>query len=124
MFDLLFAKVPGTTFPYELEQYLQEAKQLKWYTVPIFVITVYIIVSELKKRNYSVVLGGLAFWLMDVFNETWNSMVTQHWSTRMGYNNGWRFGVTDTGWLQHRDFVYVLHSGYYRLQDAFDYRRV
>lgn len=72
---LLNATAPGLTTPYDLELVMQDASQMKWYLVPIFVIVVYILVSELKKKNYSVVLGGAAFWLMDVFNETWNSMV-------------------------------------------------
>ncbi len=74
-FSTLSAKAPGTTFPYDLEQVMQQPGQLKWYIVPIFVITLYLMFTELKNKHYSVVLGGVAFWLMDVFNETWNSMV-------------------------------------------------
>lgn len=73
--SLLSAKAPGTTTPYDLELVMQDPKQLKWYIVPIFVITLYLIFSEIKKKNYSTVLGAAAFWLMDVFNETWNAMV-------------------------------------------------
>lgn len=72
---ILSAKAPGTTTPYDLELVMQDPKQMKWYLIPIFVITLYIIFSEWKKKNYSVVLGAAAFWLMDVFNETWNAMV-------------------------------------------------
>lgn len=76
MFNSLFgATAPGITTPYDLEQVIQNGAQLKWYIVPIFVITVYIIVSELKNKHYSTVFGAAAFWLMDVFNETWNAMV-------------------------------------------------
>lgn len=73
--SLLSAKAPGTTKPLDLEMVMQDPKQLKWYIVPIFVITLFLIVSEVKKKNYSTVFGAAAFWLMDVFNETWNSMV-------------------------------------------------
>ncbi|MDE6302370.1 MAG: hypothetical protein K2M36_02130 [Clostridia bacterium] len=72
---ILSAKAPGTTTPYDLELVMQDPKQMKWYLIPIFVITLYMIFSEWKKKNYSVVLGAAAFWLMDVFNETWNAMV-------------------------------------------------
>jgi hypothetical protein len=72
---LIGATAPGTTTPYDLERVMQDSSQMKWYLVPIFVIVAYIIVSEIKKKNYSVVLGAAAFWLMDVFNETWNAMV-------------------------------------------------
>jgi len=29
----------------------------------------------MKNKHYNILLGALAFWLADVFNETWNSMV-------------------------------------------------
>jgi len=70
---------PGTTTPYDLEEALQVPNGgelgLKWYIVPIFVILFYCIAKEIKAKRYSVVFGGFAFWLWDVFNETWNSMV-------------------------------------------------
>ncbi len=76
MFNLLSAlSRPFTTTPSDLEQNMQNPQGLNWYIVPIFVIVFFLVVSELKKKNYSVVLGGFAFWLWDVFNETWNSMV-------------------------------------------------
>ena len=73
--SFLSAKAPGTTTPYDLELSMQDPHTLKWYIVPLFVITLYLIFTEIKNKHYSVVLGGAAFWLMDVFNETWNSMV-------------------------------------------------
>lgn len=67
--------IPNRTTPEMLEEVLQNPSGLNWYIVPIFVILVYLIVSEIKNRNFNVVFGGFAFWLADVFNETWNSMV-------------------------------------------------
>ena len=58
-----------------MEESLQVFKGLNWYIVPIFVILAYTIANEIKAKRYSVVFGGIAFWLWDVFNETWNSMV-------------------------------------------------
>lgn len=76
MFLSIFsAKAPGKTTPFDLEEVMQTPQQMKWYLVPIFVITLYLIISEWKKKNYSIVFGAAAFWLMDVFNETWNAMV-------------------------------------------------
>lgn len=74
MINTFFSQI-GTTTPQDLEAALQDPTQLKWYIVPIFVITLYIVVTEWKNKKYSIVLGAAAFWLMDVFNETWNSMV-------------------------------------------------
>ena len=76
---LLALSRPFTTTPYDLEQALQVPNSgqygLKWYIIPLFLIWIYIILNEWKSKRYSVVLGGFAFWLWDVFNETWNSMV-------------------------------------------------
>ncbi len=66
---------PFTTTPQDLEANLQNPQGLNWYIVPIFVIVFFLVVSEIKNKRYSVVFGGFAFWLWDVFNETWNSMV-------------------------------------------------
>lgn len=72
---LFGATAPGTTTPQMLEEAMQNPATLNWYIVPIFVITFYIGITEIKKKNYSIVFGAFAFWLMDVFNETWNAMV-------------------------------------------------
>ena len=54
---------------------LRDPTQFKWYVVPLFVIVVYIYAVEIEKRNWSLVLAGLAFWGMDWFNEIWNGLV-------------------------------------------------
>ena len=66
---------PYTTTPEMLEEALQNPQGLKWYIIPLFVIWLYLIVNEIKHKRYSVVFGAAAFWLWDVFNETWNSMI-------------------------------------------------
>lgn len=70
---------------------------LQWYTVPIFVITLYILTRELHDKHYKVVLGALALWGVDIFNEIWNSVIC-HIS---GYAPVWGtpVGVGDTSWL-------------------------
>lgn len=75
MLSLIMAKAPGLTTPEMLEENLQNVFKLNWYIVPILVITLFLAATEIKKKNYSLVLGAAAFWLMDVFNETWNAMV-------------------------------------------------
>lgn len=70
---------PHTTTPEMLEQAMQCPSDpvfgLKWYIVPLFVIWLFLIVNEIRQKRYSVVFGAAAFWLWDVFNETWNAMV-------------------------------------------------
>ena len=46
--------VPNETTPEMLEEMLQKPTTLNWYIVPIFVILIYLIVSEIKNRNYNV----------------------------------------------------------------------
>ncbi len=71
---MFFLKPQGIT-PYQLEECLQSVDNFQWYIVPFFVILFYTVWKNIRDKKYSVVLGGLAFWLWDVFNETWNSMV-------------------------------------------------
>lgn len=70
---------PHTTTPEMLEQAMQCPNDpvfgLKWYIVPLFVIWLFLIVNEIRQKRFSVVFGAAAFWLWDVFNETWNTMV-------------------------------------------------
>jgi len=70
---------PHTTTPEMLEQAMQCPNDpvfgLKWYIVPLFVIWLFLIVNEIRQKRFSVVFGATAFWLWDVFNETWNAMV-------------------------------------------------
>jgi hypothetical protein len=54
---------------------LRDPSQFKWYVIPIFVMVIYIYAVEIEKRNWSLVLAGLAFWGMDWFNEIWNGLV-------------------------------------------------
>lgn len=70
---------PHTTTPEMLEQAMQcpgdPVFGLKWYIVPLFVIWLFLIVNEIRQKRFSVVFGAAAFWLWNVFNETWNAMV-------------------------------------------------
>ncbi|PVZ69609.1 hypothetical protein DC094_09900 [Pelagibaculum spongiae] len=48
---------------------------MKWYVVPLLTMVGYAWFKELDKGNLSRVLGALAFLGVDLFNETWNSLV-------------------------------------------------
>lgn len=54
---------------------LRDLGQFKWYVIPLLAFVFYVYVQETEKRNWSLVLAGLAFWGMDWFNEIWNSLV-------------------------------------------------
>jgi len=53
---------------------LRDTSQFQWYLIPIFVLVIYVYANEIEKRNWSLVLAGLAFWGMDWFNEIWNGL--------------------------------------------------
>ena len=49
--------------------------EFKWYLIPLFAIVVYMYAVEIENRNWSRILAGLAFFGMDLFNETWNALI-------------------------------------------------
>ena len=54
---------------------LRDPSQFKWYVIPLMAFVFYVYTVEVEKKNWSLVLAGLAFWGMDWFNEIWNSLV-------------------------------------------------
>ena len=66
---------------------------LKWYVVPLLIIVLYIYNKEAHEKHWNVILGGLALWGMDLFNEIWNSIVFHAtgfapvWGTPAGVGN-------------------------------------
>ncbi len=66
---------------------------LHWYIIPILLILIYAISDQAKRKNWNVLLGAVALWGMDLFNEIWNSIVFHAtgfapvWGTPMGVGN-------------------------------------
>ena len=54
---------------------LRDGSQFKWYVIPLLAFVFYVYVVEAEKRNWNLVLAGLAFWGMDWFNEIINGVV-------------------------------------------------
>jgi hypothetical protein len=54
---------------------LRDPGRFQWYVIPIFVLVIYVYAVEIQKRDWSMILAGLAFWGMDWFNEIWNGLV-------------------------------------------------
>lgn len=60
---------------------LRDPGTFKWYIIPLLLVVIYIYQVQISKKNWNVVLGGLALWGCDWFNEIWNGLVfyfTQH----------------------------------------------
>jgi hypothetical protein len=54
---------------------LRDTDQFQWYVIPLFALVTYVYAVETERKNWNLVLAGLAFWGMDWFNEIWNSLV-------------------------------------------------
>ncbi|HJV53878.1 MAG TPA: hypothetical protein VJ652_20595 [Noviherbaspirillum sp.] len=54
---------------------LRDGNQYQWYVVPLLVLVLYVYSVEVERRNWSLVLAGLAFWGMDWINEIINSAI-------------------------------------------------
>jgi len=54
---------------------LRDGSHFQWYIIPLLLLVMYVYANEVEKKNWSLILAGLAFWLMDWFNEIWNGLV-------------------------------------------------
>jgi hypothetical protein len=70
-----------TGFTREAERMLRDPHQVKWYVVALLAFVFYVYAVEVERRRWDIVLAGLAFWLMDWFNEVVNALVL-HFSHR------------------------------------------
>jgi len=54
---------------------LRDASNFQWYVIPLLSLVFYVYTVETEKRNWNLVLAGLAFWGADWFNEIVNGLV-------------------------------------------------
>jgi hypothetical protein len=54
---------------------LRDGSHFQWYVITLLAFVFYVYTVEVEKRNWSLVLAGLAFWGMDWFNEIGNGLV-------------------------------------------------
>jgi len=54
---------------------LRDGSQFQWYVIPLLVLVVYVYANEIERKNWTLILAGLAFWGMDWFLETLNGLV-------------------------------------------------
>jgi hypothetical protein len=69
----LVAGVPQ--FTREAQHMLRAPGMFEWSTITLLALVVYVYAVEVERANWSVVLAGLAFWLMDWANEIINALV-------------------------------------------------
>jgi hypothetical protein len=53
---------------------LRDGSNFQWYVIPLLAFVFYVYTSEAEKRNWNLILAGLAFWGADWLNEIANSL--------------------------------------------------
>ncbi len=64
-----------TAITRQAEAMLRDAVHFQWSTVTLLGFVIYVYAVEVERRRWDIILAGLAFWLMDWFNEIVNSVV-------------------------------------------------
>jgi hypothetical protein len=59
----------ATPFTRQAEHLLRAPGHFDWSTVTLLALVVYVYAVEVERSNWSAVLAGIAFWLMDWANE-------------------------------------------------------
>ncbi|NNM51725.1 MAG: hypothetical protein HKM02_05810 [Pseudomonadales bacterium] len=54
---------------------LRDPSHFQWYVIPLLLLVLHAYGEQVAEKRWSVVLGGLAFWLMDWVNEIWNGLL-------------------------------------------------
>jgi hypothetical protein len=54
---------------------LRDGSTFEWSTIPLLAFVMYVYAVEVERRRWDVVLAGLAFFAVDVFNELVNSLI-------------------------------------------------
>jgi len=65
----------ASPFTVQAEHLLRAPGHFDWSTVTLLALVVYVYAVEVQRSNWSVVLAGLAFWMMDWLNEIANALV-------------------------------------------------
>ena len=64
-----------TPFTKQALSILRDPSLLQWYVIPLLAITFYVYAQEAERKNWNLILAGLAFWGMDWINELINSLI-------------------------------------------------
>lgn len=93
----LAAAVPD--FVREAESMVRDGSNFSWSTVTLLGLVIYVYTVEVERRRWDIILAGLAFSMMDLFNELVNSAI---------------FHVTDRAplWTVTGDTSYLIFIGF------------
>lgn len=62
-------------FALEALSRLRDGSNFQWYVIPLLAFVFYVYTIEAEKRNWNLILAGLAFWGADWLNEIINGLV-------------------------------------------------
>ncbi|MDE3070148.1 MAG: hypothetical protein KGJ43_05410 [Acidobacteriota bacterium] len=65
----------ATSFTREAQHTLRTGGHLDWSTITLLALVVYVYAVEVERGKWTIILAGLAFWLMDWANEIVNALV-------------------------------------------------
>lgn len=54
---------------------VRDSSHFSWYVIPLLLFVIHAYGEQAAAKRWSVVLAGLAFWLMDWVNEIWNGLL-------------------------------------------------
>jgi hypothetical protein len=54
---------------------VRDASHFQWFVIPLLLMVIYAYSEQVTEKRWSVVLGAVAFWLMDWINEIWNALL-------------------------------------------------
>ena len=54
---------------------VRDASHFQWYVIPLLLLVVHAYGEQVAHKRWSVVFGGLTFWLLDWVNEIWNGLL-------------------------------------------------
>jgi hypothetical protein len=69
----VIATVPE--YVHQAERLLRDGRTFEWSTVALLGLVAYVYSVEVERRRFDIVLAGVAFWLMDWFNELANAAI-------------------------------------------------
>ena len=64
-----------TDFAFQALARLRDGSNFQWYVITLLAFVFYVYTVEAEKRNWNLILAGLAFWGADWFNEIVNGLV-------------------------------------------------
>ncbi len=54
---------------------LRDPSMFQWYIIPFLLVVLHIYFADIGRKNWNIIIGGLAFWGMEWHHELWNSVI-------------------------------------------------